>query len=561
MLIWIQYAKNLLTLRRFGLTMLDATDRLHYVNDGKRSKLIDLGVCAFVFVFAILLYANTFHHGWVLDDSFLFKDNKFVTAGISGWKDIMMNHSQAGAEFLPETFQYRPVSQLRCVLEWEISPDNTTFYHIMTVLWNAVCSVLLFVLLRMMFKRRSWIFPLIIPLIFTANPMHTEVVANIKSRDELCYFLLLLLAMISALKYFENGRKINLLWMFLTYTLSFFSKESAITALVAIPLVVYFFGEKKLVEVVKTTAKPKGKKVEKAKSTVFTNLKPYINIVAVLLLSTVVYLGMRYAVLSVWHDYHSSYVTLMQNYLADQPLDIRLGSAVWLMGKYLLLAFVPYMQSCDYSFAELPYVGLLDWRFLLVFLLYVAMLIYVIYSLFVKKEKSVFVFCILFWVTTMSIYSNTVYLIGSSFADRFLFVPVLATAIVFVEALAMLLKVDVAEFGKGAKSVTMIALCLVVVCLFSTKTVLRAADWKDPYTLYKADAPKVPGSARIKFYLGDAVRDEALQSEGVDSVAFFDNMNRAMGIYREATVINPDYSECYERLGFCYLCLSHYYPR
>ncbi len=529
-------------------------------NGDRHRKMLDLGVCAFVFVFAILLYANTFRHGWVLDDSFLFKDNKFVTAGVSGWKDIMMNHSQAGAEFLPETFQYRPVSQLLFALEWEISPDNTTFYHIMNVLWNAVCSVLLFVLLRMMFKRRSWIFPLLITLIFTANPMHTEVVANIKSRDELCYFLFLLLAMVSALKYFENGRKINLLWMFLTYTLSFFSKESAITALVAIPLVVYFFGENKHVEVVKTAAKPKGKKHEKTKSTVFVNLKPYINIVAVLLLSTGVYLGMRYAVLSVWHDYHSSYVTLMQNYLADQPLDIRIGSAVWLMGKYLLLAFVPYMQSCDYSFAELPYVGLLDWRFLLVFLLYVAMLIYVIYSLLVRKEKSVFVFCILFWVATMSIYSNTVYLIGSSFADRFLFVPVLASAIVFVEALAKLLKVDVAELGKGAKTVTMIALCLVAVCLFSTKTVLRAADWKDPYTLYKADSPKVPGSARIKFYLGDAVRDEALRSEGVDSVAFFDNMNRAMEVYREATVINPDYSECYERLGFCYLRLSHYYP-
>ena len=529
--------------------------------NGKRQvNLRDLLICIGVFVFAMLLYANTFHHGWVLDDSFLFKDNKYVTAGLSGWKDIMMNHSQAGAEFLPETFQYRPVSQLLFALEWEISPNNTTFYHVMNVLWNAACSVLLFVLLRMMFKRRSWIFPLLITLIFTANPMHTEVVANIKSRDELCYFLFLLIAIISALMYFENGKKINLLWLFLSYTMSFFSKESAITALVAIPLVVYFFGEKRQVNVVQTTAKPKGKKAEKVKSALFENLKPYINIMLVLVLSTGAYLGMRYMVLSVWHDYHSSYVTLMQNYLADQSLDIRLGSAVWLMGKYLFLAFVPYMQSCDYSFAQLPYVGVLDWRFVLVFLVYVAMLIYVIYSLFVKKERSIFVFCILFWVTTMSIYSNTVYLIGSSFADRFLFVPVLASAIVFVEVLAKLFRIDSNKIEMGAKPLVMIALTAIVICLFSTQTVLRAADWKDPYTLYKADAPKVPGSARIKFYLGDAVRDEALQVEGVDSAAFNDNMQRSISIYRSAIDINPDYSECYERLGFCYLRLSRYYP-
>ncbi|MBO7570711.1 MAG: tetratricopeptide repeat protein [Bacteroidales bacterium] len=540
--------------------MQNVSDIVVPTNGDRHGKLRNLLLCVGVFVFAMLLYVNTFHHGWVLDDSFLFKDNKFVTAGLSGWKDIMMNHSQAGADFLPETFQYRPVSQLLFALEWEISPDNPSFYHVMNVLWNAACSVLLFVLLRMMFKRRSWIFPLLITLIFTANPMHTEVVANIKSRDELCYFFFLLIAIVSALKYFENGKKVNLLWLFLGYTLSFFSKESAITALVAIPLFVFFFGERKVQNEEKNIVKQKDKRQDKGAKIYFKILKYYFSIMLVLILSAGVYLGIRYVVLSVWHDYHSSYVTLMQNYLADQSLDIRLGSAVWLMGKYLFLAFVPYMQSCDYSFAQLPYVGLLDWRFILVFLVYVAMLMYVVYSLFKKKERDVFSFCILFWITTMSIYSNTVYLIGSSFADRFLFVPVLASAIVFVELLAKLFRVDSNKIEMGAKPVIMIGLTLAVVCLFSTQTVLRAADWKDPYTLYRADAPKVPGSARIKFYLGDAVRDEALQVEGTDSVAFFDGVRKAMGIYGDAISINPNYSECYERLGFCYLRLDHYYP-
>ena len=526
----------------------------------KYTKLRDIGLCAFIFIFAVLLYANTFHHGWVMDDDPLFRKNRFVTAGLSGVKDIMMNHSISGMFDNIETFQYRPVSQLLFALEWEVSPDNTTFYHVMNVFWGAMCCVLLFIFLRMIFKSKMWIYPLLITLIFTANPMHTEVVANIKSRDELCYFLFLLLAIIFALKYFENGRKINLLWMFLTYTLSFFSKESAITALVAIPLVVFFFGERKNIETVKPTVKQKGKKPEKKENVFFRELKPYFIIVCVLLLSAGVYLGMRYAVLSVWHDYHSSYVTLMQNYLADQSLDIRLGSAVWLMGKYLLLAFVPYMQSCDYSFAELPYVGLLDWRFLLVFVLYAAALVYVVRSVFVKKEKSVFAFCILFWVTTMSIYSNTVYLIGSSFADRFLFVPVLASAMAFVELLTKLLKLDMLEVGKGAKSMAMIAVCLVVVCLFSTKTVLRAAEWKDSYTLFSVDAPKVPNSVRMKYFLSCAILERAAMVEYEDSAEYCDNIRRTIGICNEAIAINPNYGECYERLGYCYLRLNNYYP-
>ncbi len=525
----------------------------------QKDKLIDLYACIGVFLFAILLYANTFNHGWVLDDNFLFKANKYVTAGISGFKDILLNHSQDGANFLPETFQYRPVSQLLFALEWEISPDNTVFYHVMNVIWNAVGSLLLYLLLRMMFWQKSWLYSLIITLIFTANPMHTEVVANIKSRDELCYFVFLLLAIISALKYFENKRKVNLLWLFVCYTLAFFSKESAITALVAIPLFMYFFG-KQNDRLSEKTKNIKGSKSAKSNSQKQSVLKSYFIVIGLISLSVIFYLLVRYYVLNVRHDYYSSYVTLMQNFLADQTLDIRWGSAVWLMGKYLLLAFVPYQQSCDYSFAQLPYVGLWDWRFLLVFLLYFGMLIYVIYSLFVKKEKSVFVFGILFWVVTMSIYSNTVCLIGSSFADRFLFVPILATAIVFVEVLWRIFKINNEKFEKSAKSLSMIGLLLVMIGLFSAKTVVRAGDWKDSFSLYSTDAPKVTNSARIKYYLGDAYRDISLQNENVDSVVFVENMRKAISIYKEGIRINENYSDCYERLGFCYLRLDSYYP-
>lgn len=505
----------------------------------RQRRLLDLGVSIAVFIFAIILYANTFGHGWVLDDRFLFQDNKFVTAGVSGFGKILSDHSQAGAGLLPETFQYRPVSQLLFAVEWEMSPDNTVLYHTMNVLWNAMCSVVLFLLLRMIFKRRTWVFSLVITLIFTANPMHTEVVANIKSRDELCYFMFLLLAIISALKYYSNAKKINLLWLFLSYTAAFFSKESAITGLVAVPLFVFFFGEQETSQ---------------------SKVKAFANIFCVLVVSAGIYLTTRCLVLSVWHDYHSSYVTLMQNYLADQPWDIRIGSAVWLMGKYLLLAFVPYMQACDYSYAQLPYVGLLDWRAIVVLLLYMILVVYVIYSLLVKKEKSVFSFCILFWLTTMSIYSNTIYLIGASFADRFLFVPILASSIVIVELLAKILKLDTANCPKGAKSLTMIVLCMLIVGVFSAKTVLRAADWKDQYTLYKADIQNVSGSARMNFYYADAVRDKALLSEGVDDIAFGSEMKKAISLYNNALGIHPDYGECYERLGFCYLRLNAHFP-
>ena len=44
---------------------------------------------AITFLFAFLLYTNTFQHGWILDDFGVFKDNIFVTQGVSGYSDIL----------------------------------------------------------------------------------------------------------------------------------------------------------------------------------------------------------------------------------------------------------------------------------------------------------------------------------------------------------------------------------------------------------------------------------------------------------------------------------------
>jgi NADH:ubiquinone oxidoreductase subunit 6 (subunit J) len=100
-----------------------------------------------------------------------------------------------------------------------------------------------------------------------------------------------------------------------------------------------------------------------------------------------------------------------------------------LLGKYLLLLIFPYQQVCDYSFNQLPLVGFGSWQTLLSLLIYVALIIYAIRSL---RKKSPVAYGIFFFIITMSIYSNLVYLIGSSFADRFLFIPSLGYCMAIV---------------------------------------------------------------------------------------------------------------------------------
>ena len=59
----------------------------------KEKKYRGLGLI--IFIVAAALYANTFHHNWVLDDYGSFKLNIYVTAGTNGYHDILTKDSEA----------------------------------------------------------------------------------------------------------------------------------------------------------------------------------------------------------------------------------------------------------------------------------------------------------------------------------------------------------------------------------------------------------------------------------------------------------------------------------
>lgn len=88
-------------------------------------------------------------------------------------------------------------------------------------------------------------------LLFIAHPVHTEVVANIKSRDEILAFLFLVLALSFWGNYARKPQAKTLLLALLAYTGALFSKESAVTFLAIFPLTFYFFERQKLTKAIK----------------------------------------------------------------------------------------------------------------------------------------------------------------------------------------------------------------------------------------------------------------------------------------------------------------------
>ena len=154
-----------------------------------------------VFAFALLLYANTLDLKYALDDSLMITDNNFTKKGASGIKDILTNDAFVGFlgknNLLPGG-RYRPLPQVMFAIEKEFFGFNPFVGHLINILLYAFTCMLLFIILNRLFinyKTTNWYLgiPFTATMLFTAHPLHTEAVANIKGRDEiLCLFFCLL---------------------------------------------------------------------------------------------------------------------------------------------------------------------------------------------------------------------------------------------------------------------------------------------------------------------------------------------------------------------------------
>ena len=199
----------------------------------KRNKyyyIVFIAVC-------FLIYGNTIYHNFTLDDKIVISENENVQRGWKAIPSIFTHTTDYGFVENKEGTAYRPVTLMSYAVEIGMFGPKPGVHHFFNLLFYTILCLLIYYLLsEILFPNKNKLFSVFITLLFIIHPIHTEIVSNIKSRDEIFSFIFFILSIIFLFRYFKAKKLYKIGVSILFYCLSLFSKENAVTFIFIFPL-------------------------------------------------------------------------------------------------------------------------------------------------------------------------------------------------------------------------------------------------------------------------------------------------------------------------------------
>jgi protein O-mannosyl-transferase len=461
-------------------------------------------------LFAFLLYRNTVPNGYTVDDNMYYTDNKFVQQGLKGMKMIFTKSPFFGFNGTNDKI-YRPLPLACFALQHALYGNNPHFNHFVNVFLYAACCALLLLLLRGLFAGTSLSVPFCITLLFTAHPIHTEVVANIKGQDELLALLFSILTFLFLFLYNDRKRPVFIAAGTLSFLLCLLCKEHGLTMLGTLPLALYVFRS--------------------------TRIKKIALMMSPLCIAVLAYIIFRNSILDNF-TFGKPLGLINNTLMAAHSSADRLATAFLILGKYLRLLIIPWPLCWNYSYNQIPVTTWADPRAILSLVIYAGMLVSGIIGA-VKKNR--LAFAALFFLFSFSLSSNLFLKISTTLAERLLFTPsigfCIAAVIIFSKIAGRLrFRIPLAAAMMG-----------IVVVLYAIAVINRNTDWKDNFTLVSRDIVKNPGCAPAHNALGAfLLYDGSLEKRPAEKSEL---LSRATAEFRRSVAIFPGYAAAWNNLG------------
>lgn len=443
----------------------------------QRAKLYVLLISLLSFI----LYYQSVNFEYTLDDRVYTFNNEATSGGLDRIGDIFKYGSINFFTLQPaNTGTYRPITLLSFALEFEIAGrfDPRISHFINVLLYSLLIFILGFVLIRLFNKKDyNYSLPILILLLFATHPIHIEAVASVKSRDSLLagFFMVISLLLFDLATTSKNKSPIIL--SAFSFFLAVLSKEDAITIVAVIFLITIYFDKSKPLLALKRTA-------------------PF-------LLIALVYLFIRYNILD--KSENEGLNSILNNIIYATEGSDRLATNLFVWLHYLKLVFIPFPLSWDYSFNQIQIVTFSNIYPYLSLSVFLTLLIISIKGF---KDRNLIGFGILFYFVTFSIYSNLFQsiTIGTTLAERFLFIPILGFTISFVS----LLKILENRFFPNWPKLFIPGIIFLISIIYSVLTLNQMDMWKNESTLFASGIKTSPNSWRTHAYYATSLRREAI---------------------------------------------------
>jgi tetratricopeptide (TPR) repeat protein len=488
-------------------------------------------------IIGFFIYSNSIDNEYALDDGIVIQGNEYVQKGFSGIGKILTTdaydsfYKQMGASQQLAGGRYRPLSIVTFAIEQSLfgteanaktAMDIAYIRHFFNVFFYIVSIVVLLYFLRNYIFKKNPLIAFIATLLFLIHPIHTEVIANAKSRDEIISFLFIILTFIFALNYRDSKSKVQLGLGLLFYFLACLSKEYAITLVVLLPML--FF-------IVKKDSLP---------DSIVTSIPFFV--IALL------YLLIRFRIVGAGAATESPDVLNAPFKFARG--NQRLATKIEILDHYLKLLFYPDPLSSDYSYNSIPYKNFKDWKVWLSIVIHISLVVATI-KLFFKRN--ILAFALAMYLLNLFMVSNLLMEIGATMGERLVY----HSSLGFVMAIAI---GTVWLFDKikntNVRTGVAIATGLIVTIWCSEKVIARNAQWKNDTSLFMADVETVPNSVLVNGNIGKAYYDISQKPE--NKAKEKELIYKGISHLEKAVSIHPKYVNGYINLGVAYYALKDF---
>lgn len=494
-------------------------------------KLVKLPAPITLAILACLLYIPTLSFEYTQDDAIVLSENVFTQKGIEGILGLWSHDTfygffqEEGKANLVSGGRYRPFTPTLFAVEGALFGFSPLVGHLFNILWYGLLIGLIYVFLWHIIspKKQKAEWALWGSLLFLAHPIHTEVVCNIKGRDEIVAFAASLAAI---LVLWKSRRLLNYALSFAFFFVAMASKENAAVFLAIGPGLLYIKG--------------KNKTAKSLLISLFSGFLLYILIRFLVLgnlFSGAPPMELMNNPFMVWNGNEYELLSFF-----DRIPTVFLG-----LLTYVKLMVWPWPLTHDYYPLHIPIISFSDYRFVLSLFLFLTL---TIWSFAKLKSKNIASWGWLWFILALFPMSNLVINVGTFLSERFLFIPSLG----FILFLMYILK----KFGgqRLPKKMNWAYVWAAILVMYCFLVFLRMPAWQSNFTLFTTDVITSSESAKVN----NATAGEYNRMAGGASQLNEQKRwaKKALPFSKKAIELHPTYKNAYLQKGNAHFYLKNY---